>query len=64
MMNIGAQMISDLVLLCSFLQTVLQNLAHAEQLKVDGTMRNQLEYRQQLDELDREQTTIQVRFGS
>ena len=39
---------------------MLQNLAHAEQMKVDGTVRNEIECRQQLDDLNREQVTIRV----
>ena len=42
-------------------QTVQQNLAHAEQVKVDATLKNEIEHKQRLEDLQRENTARKVR---
>ena len=41
-------------------QTVQQNLAHAEQVKVDATLKNEIEHKQRLEDLQRENTARKV----
>ena len=47
---------------CTFrlFQTLQQNLAHAEQVKVDAALKNEMEYKQQLEDLRREDAARKV----
>ena len=43
-----------------FIQTLQQNLAHAEQVKVDASLKNEIENKQRMDDIHRESTALKV----